>query len=82
MANAIDPSAPQPNGQIITPCRSDFPGGTPALPRSIDSLLFKWANTQPKAVAAVQMASFPSIIFTDLTFGIFSWIALENRRLH
>jgi hypothetical protein len=66
MANAIDPSAPQPNGQMITPCRSDFPGGTPALPRSIDSLLFKWANTQPKAVAAVQMASFSQHYFWPL----------------
>uniref|UniRef100_A0A1I8B4H9 AMP-dependent synthetase/ligase domain-containing protein n=1 Tax=Meloidogyne hapla TaxID=6305 RepID=A0A1I8B4H9_MELHA len=57
MANIVDANAPRPTGQLITPCRADFPGCTtpPPLPRSIETAPHKWANTQPKAIAAVQL---------------------------
>ncbi|KAL3108583.1 hypothetical protein niasHT_015505 [Heterodera trifolii] len=64
LANTVDPNAPQSNGQLIVPARGDFPSAStsgasapPPLPRSIDSVLYKWANTQPKSVAAVQLDS-------------------------
>uniref|UniRef100_A0A915MQ83 AMP-dependent synthetase/ligase domain-containing protein n=1 Tax=Meloidogyne javanica TaxID=6303 RepID=A0A915MQ83_MELJA len=57
MANIVDANAPRPSGQLITPCRADFPGCAtpPPLPRSIETAPHKWANTQPKAIAAVQL---------------------------
>ena len=78
MANTVDPSAPQPSGQLVSPCRGDYPGGnapTP-LPRSVDSVLYKWANTQPKAVAAVQLDSAGKAAVT-LTYGFSGRIALN-----
>uniref|UniRef100_A0A914GXB6 AMP-dependent synthetase/ligase domain-containing protein n=1 Tax=Globodera rostochiensis TaxID=31243 RepID=A0A914GXB6_GLORO len=74
LANTVDPSAPQPNGQLIVPARGDFPAAStsgappPPLPRSIDSVLYKWANTQPKSVAAVQLDSGGKAV-GSLTYG-------------
>lgn len=72
MANIVDENTIRPTGQLITPCRADFPGCAtpPPLPRSIETALHKWAHTQPKAIAAVQLdtnnTSKPS---TSLTYG-------------
>jgi len=73
MANIVDANAPRPSGQLISPCRADFPGCAtpPPLPRSIETAPHKWANTQPKAIAAVQLdannnSSKPS---NNLTYG-------------
>ncbi|CAD5208915.1 unnamed protein product [Bursaphelenchus xylophilus] len=55
MAKMVDPNAPKPEGSIVLPVRGEFPkefqqnGSTP---RSIDSVLQKHSQTQPKAVAA------------------------------
>lgn len=53
LAKVVDPTAPRPEGAIISPARGDHASVSTALPRSVDSALHRYGTTQSKAVAAI-----------------------------
>lgn len=71
MAKIIDPNAPKPTGSLITPIRGDFPSSSAAnsqTPRTIDSILYRYGTTQPKAVAGVMLDNLRKTTIS-LTYG-------------
>lgn len=53
LAKIVDPSAPRPEGALISPARGDHTTVPSSLPRSLDSALHRYATSQPKMLAAI-----------------------------
>uniref|UniRef100_F1KPQ1 Disco-interacting protein 2 C n=1 Tax=Ascaris suum TaxID=6253 RepID=F1KPQ1_ASCSU len=68
LAKVVDPSAPRPEGAIISPARGDHATVPSSLPRSIDSALHRYGTSQPKMVAAMVLDHSGRPAFS-LTYG-------------
>lgn len=72
MAKVIDPNAPKPEGELVTPARGEFSPEfqqqNSSTPRSIDSVLQKHAQTQPKSIA-ISVLDQNSKFSANLTYG-------------
>lgn len=66
----MDPSAPRPEGVIISPARGDHASVSTNLPRSIDSALHRYGTTQQKAIAAVVLDHSGKPAYS-ITYGCF-----------
>ncbi|EYC28820.1 hypothetical protein Y032_0007g3447 [Ancylostoma ceylanicum] len=54
VAKMIDPAAPRPEGQLMTPVRGESAGAaTQNHPRSLDSALHRYGTSAPKSIAAL-----------------------------
>ncbi|KAK5969308.1 Disco-interacting protein 2 C [Trichostrongylus colubriformis] len=69
VAKMIDPAAPRPEGQLMTPVRGDSASAaTQNHPRSLDSALHRYGTSTPKSVAGIVLdqAGRPS---QSITYG-------------
>ncbi|VDN01151.1 unnamed protein product [Thelazia callipaeda] len=80
LARVVDPTAPRPEGVMVSPARGDHASVSTSLPRSIDSALRKYGTSQSRMVAAVVLDHSARPAYS-LTYGKFRDDILSSKLL-